>query len=151
MPAYAQYALDDYGVIKCINFIRRAVADGADPLPQLQQGPAVFEADEYLRPVKQDDALLFHDFTQEHAAQRTALAGVSDEHTVEQLRAENDMLRQALQQLRVNVRSALSKQDALFQHIDHRHRYMRSACLRAAGRGLSIGHAPSLQCVAGVA
>jgi hypothetical protein len=99
-----QYALDDYGIIKCINYIRRAVADGADPLPQLQQGPAVFDDDKYLQPVRDDDALLFHDFLPAQPGGPT-LADAHADTSVEQLQAENEALRHALQQLRVEVRS----------------------------------------------
>lgn len=61
---YSQHALDDYGVLKCINYIRRTVADGTDPLPSLKQGPEAFADDKYLQPILEDDGLLCHDFTE---------------------------------------------------------------------------------------
>ena len=99
-----QFALDDYGVIKCINFIRRAVADGTDPLPQVQAGPDAFKDDQYLQPVRGDDALLFHDFSQDEETKNEAAVSAHAEQELEQLRADNEALRQALQQLRVDVR-----------------------------------------------
>jgi hypothetical protein len=66
--AHLQHALDDYGVIRCINYIRKSVAQGEDPLQQLQQGPSAFQADCYLTPVLENDALLFHDFAADTGA-----------------------------------------------------------------------------------
>lgn len=61
-PRLLQHALDDYATFKCINFIREVVASNGNPISQLQQGPQVFSNDRLLKPVLQDDALLFHDF-----------------------------------------------------------------------------------------
>lgn len=60
-----QAKLDDYGVIKCINFIRTEVAGGRDPLPLLaaaKAGQSPWEDEKYLQPALADDALLFHDY-----------------------------------------------------------------------------------------
>ena len=59
-----QCALNDYGIIKCVNFIRAAVAEDTDPRPQLDQGPQVFADERYLQPVLEEDALLCHDFSE---------------------------------------------------------------------------------------
>lgn len=48
-----------------VNFIRSMVAAGKDPRPSLAQPPtatAAWKDDAYLRPVVEDDALLFYDY-----------------------------------------------------------------------------------------
>lgn len=57
-----QHKLDEYGVIRCINFIRDTVASGGDPRPSLAEGTAAFEDFRFMHPVMADDALLSHDF-----------------------------------------------------------------------------------------
>lgn len=58
--------MDDYGIIRCVNFIRSEVAAGRDPRSALhsisEQAPTWLSDDSYLRPVMQDDALLFYDY-----------------------------------------------------------------------------------------
>lgn len=68
-----QRRLDEYGVIRCINFIRSEVAAGRDPRLQLASPaePPPWAADQYLQPVLPDDALLMHDFGDEHPAKST--------------------------------------------------------------------------------
>lgn len=59
-----QRGLDDHDTIKCINYIRATVAAGGDPLPVLLQGGTPYNDDQYFRPVLEDDALLFQDFSE---------------------------------------------------------------------------------------
>ncbi|GFR48908.1 hypothetical protein Agub_g10857, partial [Astrephomene gubernaculifera] len=86
-----QEGLDEYGIIRVINFIRTEVAAGRDPLPLLaasrsststSASPA-WADDRYLLPALQDDALLFYDYEEvaaeaaEAAAAARAAAGAS--------------------------------------------------------------------------
>jgi hypothetical protein len=64
-----QRRLDDYDTIRVINFIRREVAAGRDPLPPLvasgqqQQGAAKpWAGDEFLNPALPDDPLITYDY-----------------------------------------------------------------------------------------
>ncbi|WIA42932.1 hypothetical protein OEZ86_008845 [Tetradesmus obliquus] len=65
--------LDDYDTIRVINFIRREVAGGRDPLPALvasgqqQQGGAAapWAGDEFLNPTLQDDPLITYDYDEQ--------------------------------------------------------------------------------------
>lgn len=62
---HPQEKLDEYDIFRCINFIRRSVAEGTDPLPSLAAGSSssVWRGnDDYLKPVMEDDALLFFDY-----------------------------------------------------------------------------------------
>lgn len=73
-----QEHLDQYGVIKVINFIRRAISDGQSPNQVTQtiaRGLAEqLQSDHYLTPVLEDDALLFLDYEEtEEASTRQAL------------------------------------------------------------------------------
>ncbi|GLC40712.1 hypothetical protein PLESTB_000030300 [Pleodorina starrii] len=78
-----QERLDEYGIIRVINFIRSQVAAGSDPLPLLAAasgGGAAGAAapwldDRYLVPALEDDALLFYDFEDVAAAAAAAAAG----------------------------------------------------------------------------
>lgn len=65
-----QRRLDEYGLIRCINFIRSEVAAGGDPRPQLAAAaePAPWADDRFLQPVLPNDALLMHDFEEEEDA-----------------------------------------------------------------------------------
>ena len=62
----AQVGMDEYEVIKCINFIRSCVSQGQDPRSELAGAVCAPEKpwrdDKYLIPVLPDDALLFHEF-----------------------------------------------------------------------------------------
>ncbi|KXZ55523.1 hypothetical protein GPECTOR_2g1072 [Gonium pectorale] len=78
-----QERLDEYGIIRVINYIRSEVAAGRDPLPALAStsgraggggGAAAWSDDRYLVPAMEDDALLFYDF-EEVAAAAAAAAG----------------------------------------------------------------------------
>jgi hypothetical protein len=71
-----QRRLDDYDTIRVINFIRREVAAGRDPLPALvasgqqqQQGsdPAAepWAGDELLNPTLPDDPLITYDYEEQ--------------------------------------------------------------------------------------
>jgi hypothetical protein len=88
----SQAALDDYGTIKCINFIRIEVRDGRDPLPALTaavgQTDKPWDDDKYLQPVLEDDGLLFHDFDDEDN-ERCLSASAS--HTLDSLCKHSSM------------------------------------------------------------
>ena len=64
--ACAQVRMDEYEVIKCINFIRTCVSQGNDPRSELAGALSTPEKpwkdDKYLIPVLPDDAMLFHEF-----------------------------------------------------------------------------------------
>ena len=62
-----QRRLDEYGVIRVINYIRSEIQSGHDPLPALlgASEAAPWDGDCYLKPVLQDDAMLMHDFEEE--------------------------------------------------------------------------------------
>jgi hypothetical protein len=62
--ATMQHKLDDFGVIRCINFVRTVVREGADPRPALASGPAAFVNDDFMCPVLDNDALLCHEYQQ---------------------------------------------------------------------------------------
>ncbi|CAL8467117.1 g6653 [Coccomyxa elongata] len=111
---FAQYVkqakLDDYGVIKCINYIRAVVKQGSDPRSDLAGSLGTpekpWDDDKYLFPVLQNDGLLCHEFdTSLVAMQQTTsklpspLKSVPDASAdLEQLRQENAALRAAFQQ-----------------------------------------------------
>ena len=61
-----QAKLDDYGVIKCINYIRAAVKQGSDPRSDLAGALGTrdkpWDGDKHLFPVLQNDGLLCHEF-----------------------------------------------------------------------------------------
>lgn len=63
---FAQARLDDYGIIKCLNYIRAAVKQGSDPRGDLAGALSTPEKpwadDKYLFPVLQNDSLLCHEF-----------------------------------------------------------------------------------------
>ena len=69
-----QNALDQYGTIKCINFIRRKVQDGQDVKTILealslgQSGPIGSDAN--LEPVLPNDSLLFLDYEEDSESAR---------------------------------------------------------------------------------
>ncbi len=71
-PPPPQLALDDFGTIKCINFIRSEVQHGRSPLAQLQQlgseGPFPWADDKYMLPVLADDPLAMYEFEDEPEA-----------------------------------------------------------------------------------
>ena len=58
--------MNEYEVIKCINFIRTCVSQGKDPRSELAGAVSTPEKpwrdDKYLIPVLPDDAMLFHEF-----------------------------------------------------------------------------------------
>ncbi|PSC72845.1 putative arginine N-methyltransferase 3 isoform A [Micractinium conductrix] len=113
----AQHDLDQIGTIRLINYIRTAVAAGADPRPALAAAAACdaavpWQDDRYLQPVQMDDELMFHDWEDEEeeeaaaagaaqagagtgAASGTAAGGESAA-----LRAENEALRSMLEVMR---------------------------------------------------
>ena len=90
-----QEGLDEYGIIRVINFVRGEVVAGRDPLPALAAAAAAGKAaaagaagktaaaggdvspwadDRYLVPVLEDDALLCYDFEEVAAAAAAAAA-----------------------------------------------------------------------------
>ena len=58
--------MDEYEVIKCVNFIRTSVKQGRDPRSELAGAVSTpekpWQDDKYLIPVLPDDAMLFHEF-----------------------------------------------------------------------------------------
>lgn len=61
---HRQRRLNEYDLIKIVNYIRTEVAASRDPRPRLQSReiPAPWDSDEFLQPVLPNDALLMHDF-----------------------------------------------------------------------------------------
>ncbi len=63
-----QVVLQDYDIIRCVNYIRSAVAAGQDPRDALKAAAAdggmqrPWADDRFLRPVLEDDALLYFDY-----------------------------------------------------------------------------------------
>ncbi|PNH04501.1 putative protein arginine N-methyltransferase 3, partial [Tetrabaena socialis] len=112
-----QTRLDEYGIMRLINYIRTEVAAGRDPRDALAaaaaaaSGPGAAAApaaahpwsdDRFLMPAAEDDALLCFDF--EDVAAEAAAAAASGAGTgagwVSRLRAENEALRVALEAMR---------------------------------------------------
>ena len=62
-----QACMDEYEVIKCINYIRASVKAGRDPRSELAGAVSTpekpWQDDKYLIPVLPDDAMLFHEFS----------------------------------------------------------------------------------------
>ena len=63
----AQAGLQDYDIIRCVNYIRSEAAAGRDPRQALRAaasggGACPWADDRYLRPVLEDDALLCFDY-----------------------------------------------------------------------------------------
>ena len=62
-----QVGMDEYEVIKCINYIRASVKAGRDPRSELAGAVSTpekpWQDDKYLIPVLPDDAMLFHEFS----------------------------------------------------------------------------------------
>ena len=52
--------MDEYEVIKCINYIRASVKAGRDPRSEPEKP---WQDDKYLIPVLPDDAMLYHEFS----------------------------------------------------------------------------------------
>ncbi|GIL79699.1 hypothetical protein Vretimale_12350, partial [Volvox reticuliferus] len=116
-----QERLDEYGIIRVINYIRSEVAAGRDPRPALAAGGgggggAAWLDDRYLVPAMEDDALLFYDFEDvaagtaaeagsggpEASVARPSTTGEGGDSAVElaRLREENEVLRGALKMMR---------------------------------------------------
>lgn len=118
--------LDQYGVIRAVNWARKCVAEGKDPRPALRayeeavvEGgggkapvpPPAWASDEFLVPALPDDPLVTYDYEEEDGdeeeqeAQEEAKAGPSagdiDQQltTMQRLAAENAALRTRLQAL----------------------------------------------------
>ncbi len=79
-----QNGLDEYDIIRVINFVRAEVKAGRDPRDTLAAsssgGARPWADDAYLRPVLEDDALLCYDFEEvaAAAAAHAAAAGGSE-------------------------------------------------------------------------
>ena len=62
-----QVHMDEYEVIRCINYIRASVKAGRDPRSELAGAVSTpekpWQDDKYLIPVLPDDAMLFHEFS----------------------------------------------------------------------------------------
>ena len=77
-------ALQDYDIIRCVNYIRSAVAAGQDPRDGLRAAVAdssiqrPWADDRFLRPVLEDDALLFFDY--DDIAEAMCALGVAIAH-----------------------------------------------------------------------
>eukprot|EP00775_Hariotina_reticulata_P002332 gene2332-2640_t len=80
--------LDDYDIIKVINFIRKEVAGGRDPLPLLAAAGSTvgaggsssllpWSSDDYLSPVLPEDPLLTYDYEEQLDVVSVAAAGGS--------------------------------------------------------------------------
>lgn len=77
--------MDDYDTIRLINFIRRKVASGADPLPVLKDAVSgensasswPWSSDEYLAPYLEDDPLLGYDYDEDAAEKGWAAAAAA--------------------------------------------------------------------------
>lgn len=63
-----QKRLDEYGVIRVVNYIRSEVAAGRDPRGALSDGNQPWAGDKFLQPVLPNDALLMHDFDEDEGA-----------------------------------------------------------------------------------
>eukprot|EP00192_Tetraselmis_astigmatica_P003868 CAMPEP_0117670264 /NCGR_PEP_ID=MMETSP0804-20121206/12640_1 /TAXON_ID=1074897 /ORGANISM="Tetraselmis astigmatica, Strain CCMP880" /LENGTH=572 /DNA_ID=CAMNT_0005478511 /DNA_START=129 /DNA_END=1844 /DNA_ORIENTATION=+ len=111
-----KHSLTDYDCIKCVNFIRAVVKEGSDPLPRLQAGEvSCFADDKWLAPVLQDDGLMFYDYQVEAdkrpcrpegdaAGPSKGKEAAEPGHTaVSELLLENQMLREALAELKWSV------------------------------------------------
>lgn len=65
-----QVGLDDYSTIRCVNYIRSEVSAKRDPRPALAAaaqggaagGPKPWDGDQYMKPVLDDDPLLFYEY-----------------------------------------------------------------------------------------
>ena len=67
IPFGTQVRMDEYEVIKCINYIRESVKAGRDPRSELACAVSTphkpWQDDKYLIPVLPDDAMLFHELS----------------------------------------------------------------------------------------
>ena len=63
-----QKRLDEYGVIRVVNFIRSEVAALRDPRGALNGEDQPWAGDQFLQSVLPDDALLMHDFDEDEGA-----------------------------------------------------------------------------------
>ncbi|KAG2501748.1 hypothetical protein HYH03_000248 [Edaphochlamys debaryana] len=111
-----QEGLDEYGIIRVINYCRTEVAAGRDPLSVFAAaggaaGPQPWRDDRYLVPALEDDALLCYDFEEVAAAAAAAAAGAGPSGSggaaaapsaaeLAALRSENEALRAALEAMR---------------------------------------------------
>lgn len=69
-----QKRLDEYGVIRVVNYIRSEVAAGREPRGALSGEHQPWAGDKFLQPVLANDALLMHDFDEDEGA----LSAVAD-------------------------------------------------------------------------
>jgi len=101
-------ALDQYGCIRLINYVRSKVkADASLGTPGSFATPAAedFAAEEFFMPVMEDDAMLMHDYEQHLDA--AAGAGDSDTAEVAALKAELAMVKEAFAIYRESSEQAL--------------------------------------------
>mmetsp|Transcript_10611 Transcript_10611/g.26766 ORF Transcript_10611/g.26766 Transcript_10611/m.26766 type:complete len:561 (+) Transcript_10611:325-2007(+) len=114
----AERRLSDYECIKCVNFVRATVAAGEDPLPALRktEGPLPFADDRWLQPVLEDDGLMFYDFEgaapSGETSQAPAGSATLPPAAVQELLAENQMLRESLESLRWSILPTELRQEA---------------------------------------
>lgn len=125
IPLRWQAGLDEYDVLRVINYIRSRVKSGQDPKPDLEaqlqasaSSPAPWTGDHFLVPVLEEDGLLCYDYdeylaeaaangrTGSNAAAGTSQpeAGTANRQLVEEARAlreENEALREMLQGLQL--------------------------------------------------
>ncbi|CAL5225398.1 g8207 [Coccomyxa viridis] len=111
----SQVGMDEYEVIRCINYIRTSVSQSRDPRSELAGAVSTPEKpwrdDKYLIPVLPDDAMLFHEFgssvdlpqasSSRERETPAASQGTQEAHRLRQelaqMRHENAELRAALQ------------------------------------------------------
>lgn len=117
LRAYAgKHNMSDYDCIKCVNYIRATVQAGRDPLPELLESPstpAVFQDEKWLKPILEDDGLMFYDYESagpsssggnvDQAGPSTSAGGSVPAAAVQELVDENQMLREALESLRWSI------------------------------------------------
>ncbi|GMH33891.1 hypothetical protein BSKO_01725 [Bryopsis sp. KO-2023] len=120
LPAFAVMAkLDDYDVIKLVNYIRMEVSQGNDVLEVLKSKDVgdvkPWNEEKYLKPVLEDDALLFFDYEayRSRAAKDDSSIlnheGAEAQEEMDYLRTQNQALMQRIAFLKLDP----SSRDAL--------------------------------------
>ncbi|KAL3139655.1 hypothetical protein ABBQ38_003972 [Trebouxia sp. C0009 RCD-2024] len=135
----SQNKLSDYDTVRCINYIRTEVAAGrlsAAALNEEKASERPWQSDQYMHPVLPDDPLLFYDFDDE-AGTELDVAGPSspaaDHATIQNLRDENQALRNTLQQMSLLALPSELTSDQSAQLTDGKDPDWRSKWQRTAG------------------
>lgn len=106
-PPQVPGGLSQYNTIKVINFIRKHVAEGKDPLAALEDlNSFPWDNDVHLQPVLENDEFLFHDW-EEEAGGEALLAG----SVIGALEQENIQLKEALRTLQELVLTDLEEDE----------------------------------------